>query len=979
MKVLISTALAVFSLTLSQGLIAQDNQKLPKKYTSSVITKDTEGHQILVQIDIKGAKQLVLEVTDGGNGTDYDWADWIEPTLIGPKGSIQLTEIRWQRQEGQAVIGKNYMDGPLIVNGKEFSNGIGVHARSVLVFKLPQGYETFKAIGGLDHGGISQEGSTTSVQFHASTSTNERISHSLPGFEVEALYDVDIKKYGSWVALTVDGKGRLIASDRHGPLFRIVVPEIGDEKAETKVEKLQVDVGSANGLLEAFGSLYVVGKGSGEQQKGKQGLFRLTDTNNDDQYDKVEFLVPLKVGADHHAHNVLVHPDGKRLVILSGNNTDVPPEISKKNIRNQLEDQLLPRGTYYGHNTNRKAPGGFVLICEPDGSNRRLHSAGFRNPYDFAYNLDGELFTWDADMEYDIGGPWYRPTRVNHTVSGADFGWRWGAGKWPEYFPDTVGTVVDIGRGSPTGSVFGYGAKFPAKYQKALYVADWTYGRMFAVHLTPKGATYTGTAELFVQGRGMPISEVIIRPQDGAMYYITGGRRQKSALFRVTYTGKESTRAISKAKSKDAHAKLRQLRKKLESFHGEDNPEALKVAWPYLSHSDRFIRFAARTAIEHQPSESWIQKALDEKNPISNIELAVAIARTGDKTQSSSTLQKLNEIQISKLPIEQKLDLLRAYSLIFIRLSPPDEETKKHLIQTLDPLFPSRSTALSRELCQMLLYLGAPKAISKSVDQLLGANSQADQMFYSYHLRTIQEGWTPEDRGKYFSWIGKAQASRNDYVGGGHFNNFLKLVQREASKGLNEEQKKQLQEAIAKAKSETPKPSPIAKKFVREWTLDSLKKDLHRVDSGRTFIRGKKLSEALCSTCHLFNGKGGAIGPDLTSVGNKMNAEALLLEVLDPSRVISEQHASSELLLSNGTRLVGREVGSDDKVLRFAVNPNNPEEIKEIKKEDIISRKKSDISMMPKGLLNVLQKEEILDLFMYLLSGGKSNHIAFDR
>ena len=47
-----------------------------------------------------------------------------------------------------------------------------------------------------------------------------------------------------------------------------------------------------------------------------------------------------------------------------------------------------------------------------------------RNPFDIAFNHDGELFTYDADMEWDIGEPWYRPTRINHVISGAEFGFR---------------------------------------------------------------------------------------------------------------------------------------------------------------------------------------------------------------------------------------------------------------------------------------------------------------------------------------------------------------------------------------------------------------------------------------------------------------------------------------------------------------------------------------------------------------------------
>jgi hypothetical protein len=70
-------------------------------------------------------------------------------------------------------------------------------------------------------------------------------------------------------------------------------------------------------------------------------------------------------------------------------------------------------------------------------------------------------------------------------VSGSDFGWRSGNGKWPEYYVDSVPAAVDCGPGSPTGMTFGYGLKFPPKYQQALLVGDWSYGRIMAVHLEP--------------------------------------------------------------------------------------------------------------------------------------------------------------------------------------------------------------------------------------------------------------------------------------------------------------------------------------------------------------------------------------------------------------------------------------------------------------------------------------------------------------
>ena len=104
---------------------------------------------------------------------------------------------------------------------------------------------------------------------------------------------------------------------------------------------------------------------------------------------------------------------------------------------------------------------------DPDGKNPELVAAGERNTYDIAFNADGELFGFDSDMEWDWGTPWYRPIRVFHATSGADQGFREGTAKWPEYYIDSLPAAVNIGIGCPTGVGFGYGAKFPAKYQKA--------------------------------------------------------------------------------------------------------------------------------------------------------------------------------------------------------------------------------------------------------------------------------------------------------------------------------------------------------------------------------------------------------------------------------------------------------------------------------------------------------------------------------
>ena len=135
--------------SLAIGLLASYATAAPKKFASPLVTKKTPNHQIAIEIDITGAKVLFLEVSDGGNGTSYDWADWIEPVLIGPKGSKRLTDLTPATIEGKVKVGLSQGGTPLRVNGKRVKFGIGAHANSNIMYKLPAGYKTFRARGGM--------------------------------------------------------------------------------------------------------------------------------------------------------------------------------------------------------------------------------------------------------------------------------------------------------------------------------------------------------------------------------------------------------------------------------------------------------------------------------------------------------------------------------------------------------------------------------------------------------------------------------------------------------------------------------------------------------------------------------------------------------------------------------------------------------------------------------------------------------------
>ena len=417
------------------------------------------------------------------------------------------------------------------------------------------------------------------------------------GFKVELLYSVPKPQQGSWVNLCTDNKGRIIVSDQFGGLYRFRAPAAGQPLKAKDIEKVPAKIRAANGLLWAFGALYV---GVNDyERKMESGLYRVTDSDGDDQLDKVEKLRGMTTRGDHGIHAVLLSPDKKSIYLITGNNTTPAKSDASQVPLHWGEDHLLPRmPDGRGHNRDRMAPGGIIYNISPDGKHWEIVSSGYRNIFDGGFNRDSELFTYDADMEYDFNTSWYRPTRICHVTSGSMWGWRNGTGKRPEFYPDTLPPVINIGPGSPTGVTFGYGSKFPAKYQDAMYILDWSWGKIHAVHMKPKGSTYTATKETFITSSPLPVTDAIIHPGDGAMYFTIGGRRVQSGLYRVTYVGIESTAPVEHNPNIN---ELARLRHSLEQFHGRQHSDALNAAWPHLDHPDRFVRWAALTAVQHQP------------------------------------------------------------------------------------------------------------------------------------------------------------------------------------------------------------------------------------------------------------------------------------------------------------------------------------------------------------------------------------------
>lgn len=900
------------------------------------------------------------------------------------------------------------------------------------------------------------------------------VFETLPGFQVEKLFSVPKDELGSWVCIAFDDKGRLIASDQGGKGICRIAPAALDGSSDTSVEQLdfskcEYQPSGAQGILYAFDSLYFSCNGG-----PGSGLYRARDTDGDDQFDECVKLKEFRGGGEHGPHSLRLSPDGKRIFVIAGNHTD-PPFKSGEDLKNENyssriptnwgEDLLLPRmWDANGHARGKLAPGGWIASTDPDGKTWELWSIGYRNPYDMAFNADGELFAYDADMEWDVGSPWYRPTRVVHATSGSEFGWRSGTGKWPTYYIDSLPPLVNIGPGSPVGVDFGYGPplaadseaaqkaaatvpanrdgyvfaplKFPAKYQKALYICDWTFGTMYAIHTTPQGSTYTATKEEFVSRTPLPLTDCAAGP-DGALYFTIGGRGNQSELYRVTYVGDESTEPAELTNSK--FASVRSRRHELEAGHGmisrgsDDRFELLEQTDDLdkeVASGDRFLKTAIRNAAFNSElmadlfSRESLKEIIDNgvgtpnaKTIDLDIGVVVTLAkmppeylsglRTDDDVKTWRSLaadvavKNLMKVAGSELTTEQRQNFLRAASLTFLRLSEPSDDTKAALRGEIDDWFPSDDRELNRELCQVLVYLDSPTVVAKTVElmnqppqrddidmgELLNRNggygrairamieNQPDknQVWYAFCLRVAKVGWTPELRADYYRWFGRAQK----WSGGNSFQKFLQNIENEAWENTPFDHRILVEKAGARTPYKAPElPKPVGPG--KAWTLEEVRSLAKTGLKGRSYENGQRTFAATrCILCHRFAGDGGATGPDLTQLAGRFNIDALTEAIMDPSKVISDQYKASSVVTSDGKVINGRIVSENDDQISVLIDPEDSTKITDVPKNNIDEILPSKVSIMPAELLKPLNKDEVLDLLAYLLSRGDQKNPMF--
>ncbi len=358
------------------------------------------------------------------------------------------------------------------------------------------------------------------------TSENQRFRISSE-FAVQEILGDDVT--GSLVNLAFNEFGHMIAAQEDGPLL-LLYDSDKDGVVDKKRDYCDLVTG-IQGILPLNGDVYVTGLGP----EGL-GVYRLIDKDRNGALEEAKKIVGFKGNlSEHGAHGLTLGPDGRIYCILGNHVSYDGPLAENSTLRSSYEGDLVgPRfEDPGGHAAGIKAPGGTVIRMDLEGTSVELVAGGLRNAYDLTFHPNGRLYVHDSDMESDEGAAWYRPTSLYEVAEGGEFGWRSGWAKWPAYYYDRLPTLLETGRGSPTGSCVYDHVMFPQRYHGSLFLADWTQGQILAVKLTPDGQAQS---EVFVQGQPLNVTDLTVGP-DGWLYFCTGGRGTKGGIYQVRWLG----------------------------------------------------------------------------------------------------------------------------------------------------------------------------------------------------------------------------------------------------------------------------------------------------------------------------------------------------------------------------------------------------------------------------------------------------------
>ncbi len=754
---------------------------------------------------------------------------------------------------------------------------------------------------------------------------------TLPGFSVSKVAE----GLGSIIALAAGRNGHLFVSIEGGGLLELADAD-ADGAMESVVEWTKA-VRAVQGMCLVEDDLIVTGVGP----EGL-GLYRV---GADAAHSTTLLCAFDGDSGEHGPHAVELGPDGKLYVMLGNHAFLKKPWNLKAPYRDFYEGHLLPRYVDPGgHAVKIKAPGGVLFRISTRGGTPEAFVGGFRNAYDFAFTRGGELLTYDSDMEWDLGLPWYRQTRIYHLIEGGEYGWRTGSMVWPPWYEDALPPVLDVGRGSPTGVAMYYGEQFPRRFFGSLLICDWSQGRILAVFFEPRGVTYQGSAELLLSGKPLNVTDLVVE-NNGSVLFATGGRGTRGAVYRLSHEGPADSSPLPDLVRPAP----------MPSLQGEAQILAA------INSEDRFVRFAAARALEEFPEPRLWELALNAADGRSRSSILLTMAQSGLRsTQTRDDVSRRIDLLRRLVRDEPKgparWTALRALELVLLDKDARDVALAELALDLLAQ-FPAAERESNRELAILIAHLKPEGAVEPLLRQLEAETSRAEQIHFAYALRCLPSGWTPDVEERFARFLKTAAR----WPGGFSFAGYIAYIRKDFEALLPEARRTGLFPPEEKTIAATPSPlqATVPRVFDRvlSYLIVANTSDLCSPEEGRVVF------ERQCVRCHRRGEMGGGVGPDLSTLFSRFTLEEILESMFEPSRQISDQYQTITVATTDGELWSGMPLVDDGQKLCLLQSTG---EILELPAFKVARRRKSDVSTMPAGLLDALTMVEIADLHAYL-------------
>ncbi len=252
-----------------------------------------------------------------------------------------------------------------------------------------------------------------------------------------------------------------------------------------------------------------------------------------------------------------------------------------------------------------------------------------------------------------------------------------------------------------------------------------------------------------------------------------------------------------------------------------------------------------------------------------------------------------------------------------------------------------------------------------TVGQMLANMPPVRAIHFAFVLRNVKSGWTFEQHKKYFEFFIEAAKK----PGGNSYAKFLMQFRDDALASCTPAELIVLEPIISKSLIAAAFESKPAKGPGRKWTTAEALAIVNSAKTKPDFNSGRNLYHASsCAKCHRISGEGGSIGPDLSTAGKKFSTADMLDAIIEPSKAISDQYGSQQVLTADGKTLVGRAVEIGDELYVYTADAEAKPVV--LKKDDIEQVTPSKLSQMPAGLIDALNEDELRDLIAYLMAAG---------